>query len=59
MANQPNYWDAYSTNLFTARAISLIETHQQQVPEAGLFLYLAYQGVLTLSQGVLTLSQVC
>lgn len=46
VADQPNYWDAYSTNLFTGRAVSLIEKHHSMEADGtGFFLYLAYQGV--------------
>lgn len=45
MADQPNFWEAYSTNLFTARACDIIRTHHSTTNDAGLFLYLAYQGV--------------
>jgi arylsulfatase A-like enzyme len=46
VADQPNYWEAYSTNLFTERAVEVIRTHHSAEPAAaGLFLYLAYQGV--------------
>ena len=42
VADQPDYWNAYSTNLFTARACDIIRTHHSTADGAGLFLYLAY-----------------
>ena len=42
VADQPDYWNAYSTNLFTARACDIIRTHHSAADGAGLFLYLAY-----------------
>jgi len=43
--SEPDYWAKYSTHLFTTRAETLIAEHAKEHSKAGLFLYLAYQGV--------------
>lgn len=45
VADQPDFWNAYSTNLFTDRAIQVVEAHHSEDADKALFLYLAYQGV--------------